>query len=158
MLFAGSFKTRCRQPTRTKDRSHGTELSIPSSTSYSSSSFRSSSSTSSSPWSSSPSTSLARRSLRTTWTRTRSLASTLQSRFWNVKIYLRLMLVLSCSNFDANSISFYDDSILCFITGKAAGIVCSNWDNGNKVRSYIYDHSKHGQICPAQYDVLSCIQ
>ena len=47
--FAGSFKTRCRQHTRTKDQSHGTELSIPSSTSSSSSSFHSSSSTSSSP-------------------------------------------------------------------------------------------------------------
>ena len=48
-LFAGSFKTRCRQPTRTRDQSPGIELSIPSSTSSSSSSFRSSSSTSSSP-------------------------------------------------------------------------------------------------------------
>ena len=76
-LISASYKTPWRPLMKMKAPSLGSELSSASSTSSSSSSFRSSSSTSSSPWSSSPSTSLARRSLRTTWTRTRSLASTL---------------------------------------------------------------------------------
>ena len=75
--ISASYKTPWRPLMKMKAPSLGSELSSASSTSSSLSSFRSSSSTSSSPWSSSPSTSLARRSLRTTWTRTRSLASTL---------------------------------------------------------------------------------
>ncbi len=79
--FPGSCKTPWLPHTRTRARSPGSGSKCPSFTSCSSSSSRSSLWTSSSPWSLSRSTNWARLSSRMTWTRTKSPASTLPSRY-----------------------------------------------------------------------------
>ena len=129
-LISASYKTPWRPLMKMKAPSLGSELSSASSTSSSSSSFRSSSSTSSSPWSSSPSTSLARRSLRTTWTRTKSLALTLllgQGKARSPQVLLNSFFTWTPQMQD------HDDTLL-----QASWTLCAWWDFRAKVENIIF--------------------